>query len=441
MTDDPATTGGGADRPLLLVAYDGTSTSPFELADELAGLCDLAWLVDRADPTLGPLARLLPRYGPVIDRAGRTEAEVVAEARALAVDGVIAFSDGQLATAAAVARALGLPANPPEVVEALTDKVAQRARLADGGIAGPRTARLAAGTTPDRAAEACDWDLGACVVKPCRGTGSRDTWRADGRTGLLAGLQRVAGPDGTLPEDLIVEEWLDGDPGQTADGLADYVSVEAMAVGGRVTPLAITGKFPLAAPCRETGNFLPHNLDGPAAAAVRDLAVAAPGALGVRTGALHIEIKLTPDGPRVIEVNGRVAGGAIDRLLADELGTTLTRLAAAAAVGRPIAVEAFVPRAEAGPFRAAWFLQAPAGARRLAAAGGLERLAAHPWVDATTWNRTVGDALDWRDGSQGYVVSVLATVPDVGALASLPTALAGLLELSFDDADGAADAP
>ena len=37
-------------------------------------------------------------------------------------------------------------------------------------------------------------------------------------------------------------------------------------------------------------------------------------ALGVSTGCLHTEVKFTPDGPEIIEVNGRVGGGVPEML-------------------------------------------------------------------------------------------------------------------------------
>jgi len=57
---------------------------------------------------------------------------------------------------------------------------------------------------------------------------------------------------------------------------------------------------------------------------VPDLATAATKALRVRTGFLHTEIKVTPSGPRVIEVNGRLGGG-LPNLLQQAAGFDLLR--------------------------------------------------------------------------------------------------------------------
>jgi len=95
---------------------------------------------------------------------------------------------------------------------------------------------------------------------------------------------------------------------------ADYVSVESLVAYGEISHLAVTGRFPLARPFRETGMFIPADLPQAQQAVVLEVATAALRALGVQTGCFHTEIKLTPSGPRVIEVNGRLGGGVPDML-------------------------------------------------------------------------------------------------------------------------------
>jgi len=71
----------------------------------------------------------------------------------------------------------------------------------------------------------------------------------------------------------------------------------------------VTGRFPLAPPFRETGSFLPSDLGPADQDAVVALAGAASEAMQVLNGLLHTEIKMTPEGPRIVEINGRVGGG------------------------------------------------------------------------------------------------------------------------------------
>jgi biotin carboxylase len=85
--------------------------------------------------------------------------------------------------------------------------------------------------------------------------------------------------------------------------------------------------------------FVPAAVDDASRDLVLDLATAATKALSVRTGFLDTEIKLTPSGPRVIEVNGRLGGGLPD-LLQQAAGFDLLRWTLRAALGEPVTVGA-----------------------------------------------------------------------------------------------------
>jgi biotin carboxylase len=354
---------------------------------------------------------------------------VVGELHSLGVAGVVAFTDSQLLTAALIGEALGLAGNPSGAVVTLTDKVAQREALRVAGLPGPRFVTVSSSTTPEELTGLLGTLEFPVVIKPRRGSGSQDTERAHDRAEAEARLAARLAVGGC--PDLIVEEWLE-DLGNAGGPFADYVSVEAVARGGIVVPLAVTGKFPLADPCRETGNFLPHHLGPDDARAVEALAVRAAGALGVVSGALHVEVKLTPAGPRIIEVNGRIGGGGIDALYAMVHGRSLTGIAVSVALGEPLDLDpspgTTVPP---GGFAYACFLQAPMSARSLTGLGNLEPLQRLTGVEATMVNRQVGDTLDWRDGSQGYLVSVRGVADSLEALARVPADVESRVDITW----------
>ena len=152
------------------------------------------WVVEAGDPSLGSWARLLPRLGRVVDVAGRSSGEVAAELRDLGVDGVLAFTDTQLLTAARLGEALGSDGNPVEVVRALTDKVVQREVLAAVGLPGPRHVAVDADAGPDGLAGLLAGLRFPVVVKPRRGSGSRDTVRFDDADGATRYLRRASVP-------------------------------------------------------------------------------------------------------------------------------------------------------------------------------------------------------------------------------------------------------
>jgi biotin carboxylase len=159
----------------------------------------------------------------------------------------------------------------------------------------------------------------------------------------------------------------------------------------------VTGKFPLAPPLRETGYVVPSTLPESARLRVLDLATAALGALRVRHGATHIEIKLTPAGPRIIEVNGRV-GGYVADLIRRATGYDLIRAAITAALGRPCAP----PATAASRCAFQYFVTPPMDAVGLNDLGGLETLAQRRGLTVEPV-ASVGDRLDWRRGTLTYV--------------------------------------
>ena len=71
----------------------------------------------------------------------------------------------------------------------------------------------------------------------------------------------------------VLEEYIpDADVELCGAEFANYVSVEAFVCEGRITTLAVTGRTPPAWPFRETGFFIPAEIDGKHAAAVVDAA-------------------------------------------------------------------------------------------------------------------------------------------------------------------------
>jgi biotin carboxylase len=355
---------------------------------------------------------------------------VIDDLRGERVEGAIAFNDKQVLLAAFLADALGLECNAPHVIDRLTDKYAQRAALAAGGIDVPGFRLIPPGTNATVAAAAVAELRLPLVIKPLRGDSSRDVVSVAEIDQLEAALgAAIAGNPGS---GFVVEEYLpDGDPA-SRPGLGGYVSVEAIVQEGTPVPVAVTGKFPLVEPFREAGNFMPHPLGTGEVAGVLDLACRTARALGVHSGALHIEIKLTPAGPRIIEVNGRIGGGAIDGIYQKRTGTSLTELAARVALGQPVELTAETPAEWSGPFTYEFFAQPPTAAARFVGVAGGASIVGTAGAETVAVNREPGDELDWRAGSQGYVLRVGGVASDRSALASVPGALVEAAGIEYD---------
>jgi len=176
--------------------------------------------------------------------------------------------------------------------------------------------------------------------------------------------------------------------------------------------LALTGRFPMAENFRETGFFIPAALDDADRQSVLDLVTRSIEVLGVTTGCLHSEVKFSPDGPRVIEVNGRVGGG-VPEMINRAAGIALLELTLRLALGEPVRIDGPVPTERIG-YR--FFLQPPAVSATVIAITGVDAVSDYPGVDAITVHQGPGADLDWRDGSRNHIMAVVGSARDYGEL-------------------------
>lgn len=414
--------------PRLGIAHGDRGAPALQVAEAAAGLCEIVWLVDARDAAVARTGRLLGRLGQVVDVAGSPAREAAGVLAPLRLQGIATFYDTGLLWLAEVASLLGLDFHSPAVARALAGKACQRECLRAAGVPVPWFRAVQAPPARDVADELARTAPYPVVLKPSRGSGSFHTYRVEDAATLSRLLASV--PAG----EMVVEAELRGAASQRCGGFADYLSVESVASGGELRHLALTGRLPVAAPYRETGFFVPAALPPDRQGEVLDCASAAIEALGVRQGALHTEVKLTDEGPRVIEVNGRAGGGVADlvRLAGSEL--SLYRLALRVALGEDVepalAGSVIGPPTGGGPgdgyrfprvgYR--FFYQPPAGARRLIGLEGLEELGRAPGVAALQVNRPVGAELDARLGTRNHLFSLWGSADDhdgVLAMASM----------------------
>ncbi|MGX6601991.1 ATP-grasp domain-containing protein [Micromonosporaceae bacterium Da 78-11] len=316
-----------ADLPTVLVPVGYGAASPTEVVRAAAGLARIVFAADEAaDRSFLDLLRDTATVLTAGDLDG-----YVRRARAAGVDGIVTFSDDRLELTADLAERLGLPHHTPAQVAAATWKPLQRLRLAEAGVEQLRY-RVVHG--PDDVDSAIAHVGLPAVAKPARGMGSRFTTAIRSAADLVRAVHEAAGPAAAgVP--LLLEEMLPGRPDLTAAGWGDYVSVEAVVTGGRPVNLMVTGKFPLAEPFREVGSLVPARLDRWTTNRVLALNGAAIRAVGLSCGLVHTEMKLTPDGPRIIELNPRL-GGLHESLVAGATGVSLVATALRAALNLPL---------------------------------------------------------------------------------------------------------
>ncbi|MFI6950304.1 ATP-grasp domain-containing protein [Streptomyces sp. NPDC050422] len=246
---------------------------------------------------------------------------------ALGFDGVITSCDYYLPMAARIAARLNLPGPAPAAVENACRKDATRRVLAEAGVPGPRFAVCGDHAEAVRAARELGLPLVLKPVDLCAGMFVR---RVDDEAGLaeahraLTGFPVNARGQRRAPV-VLLEEFLPG----------PEVSVETVTFAGRTEVVGVTDKTTGGEPAFvETGHMFPAALGDKDARVARETAVRAVDALGLDSVVAHTEIKLTPDGPRVVEVNPRPAGNRITELVRHVTGIDLAAACVDLALGQ-----------------------------------------------------------------------------------------------------------
>ncbi|WP_369173679.1 acetyl-CoA carboxylase biotin carboxylase subunit family protein [Streptomyces sp. R28] len=388
--------------PLLAVVYDRGSAGAVEIVASARKLCSVLFVCDESLPGAADTARQLGELAQVLDVTGMSPEKAGAALSALDVRGIVTFSERRLAATAELAAASGLPFHTPDVVAGLVDKQRQRARLHAAGV---QSTRCEAVRSVDDVPEAAARVGLPAVLKPRSGAGSVNTCRVDDLGQLVAVTEEFMA-DGAA--EYVLEELLVGDPGGAGAGFGDYVSVESVTSGGVVHHVCVTGKLPLAEPFRETGMFQPASLSPVLRSQVLALTEAAIHALGITGGVTHVEIKLTPDGPRLIEVNGRM-GGYVGALLRRSARFDLLRAALREALSLPVDL----PELSFPAVEYVYFVTPPADSgQTLTAMHGLDEVAALDGVWQVKAEAAAGRSLDWRNGTEGHLGTVHGTAAD-----------------------------
>jgi biotin carboxylase len=243
---------------------------------------------------------------------------------------VVAVDDGGTLLAASAASALRIPHSPIDAVEAARDKARMRQRFVAAGLPTPRFRVIAIDAEPEPIAPTLRYP---CVVKPLELSGSQGVIRADNAAAFPSVFRRVGAivagcsPNGGQPS-LLVEDFIDG----------AEVAVEGLLRRGQLEVLAIFDKpDPLNGPFfEETIYVTPSRLEQATQELVQQTTAAATGALGLTDGPIHAELRLTPDGPWVLEVAARSIGGLCSRTLRFGAGISLEELILREAAGLPL---------------------------------------------------------------------------------------------------------
>jgi len=294
-------------------------------------------------------------------------------------DAVVSVDDTALVLAARASEALGLPGNPSESTAAATNKAVFRDILKSAGLPGPWFRDVALSADPRVLAREVTYP---CVLKPLFLSASRGVMRANGAVEFVAAFQRIARiliePDvaprgGELAGRLLVEAFIPG----------AEVALEGMLGEGEFRLLAWFDKpDPLDGPVFEETLFVtPGRHPVPVQVAAVAAVDAAARALGLRTGPVHAELRLSPSAggvtPVVVELAPRSIGGHCSRSLVFGMGMSLEEVILRQALGLAPGSQEREARASGVmmlPIPRAGILRAVHGADAARAVAGIESL-------------------------------------------------------------------
>lgn len=330
--------------------------------------------------------------------------------------GVTSSSEYFVATAAAVAERLGLRGPDPRAVRDCRDKGTQRERLRAARVGAPLF--ITADSAPEAVHAAQTIGL-PVVVKPVSGTGSsgvrlcHNFCEVEEHARQLLG--RVENERGIrVPRRVLVEQFVSG----------PEFSVETF--GTEV--IGITGKHVGEPPhFVETGHDFPRPLPEAEAESLRRATTEALSALGLGWGPAHTELRLTDEGPKIIEVNPRLAGGMIPELVRLAAGVDMVSETLRAVAGMPR-----VPRAREGRFASLRFV-IPERRGRLVSVEGLEDAARVPGVVSVRMYVRPGDSVGRRGDFRDRVGHVIALGDDFEKAKAAAERALGLIRSVVDE--------
>ena len=306
-------------------------------------------------------------------------------------DGVICGAcDTSVQTAAAVCEHFNLPGNTMAIAKRATDKLLMLKAFERGGVPHPAYQFI----PRDAVATALPTLPYPLISKPVDSSGSRGINLITCPEEYLAKVTESseAGRSG----DILLEEYLDG----------NEISVEVVVLRGEPYVLQVTDKITTGTPhfC-EIGHSQPAALSGALRQKVEVVAKGACRAVGLQNSPAHIEMKLTKNGPRMVEMGARMAGDTISTYLIDTSlqGVDMAETAIRIALGEDFELPAYRNSGE-------WSAVRMIGSRKgtLTSMSGTEAARAVPGVVNVTFMGKVGrhyEAARSNSDRVGFVVA------------------------------------
>lgn len=217
------------------------------------------------------------------------------------IDGIMTLAaDMPMRTVAKVANELGLAGISEQTALNATNKAVMRQCLKQHNVPIPEFYKV---NTKEEYLDAIGMFKTMCIVKPADNSGSRGV----NLISDLANLDEINkafeySMSCSHSGDIVVEEFMEG----------PEVSVETLSVDGVCHIIQMTDKLTTGAPYFvEMGHNEPSVLPKDITTRIAQVARDAVLAIGIENGPSHTEIKVTTDGPKIVELGARLGGDNI----------------------------------------------------------------------------------------------------------------------------------
>lgn len=219
------------------------------------------------------------------------------------INGIMTLaSDMPMRTVAIVAKELNLIGISEETAIKATNKVKMRDALYENNVPCPAYFKVNKKEEYIKSVNQIKNMNCKCIVKPADNSGSRGIYLIssyeENEVDTAFKYSKKYSRDG----DILVEEYMEG----------PEVSVETLSIDGKCNVIQITDKLTTGAPYFvEMGHSQPSKLDIETKKKIKEIAIAANHAIGIENGPSHTEIKITKNGPKIVELGARLGGDNI----------------------------------------------------------------------------------------------------------------------------------
>lgn len=238
------------------------------------------------------------------------------------VDAILGVDETSTLAAATLSEALRHQHNPLSSVHAARDKYEMRQRFLKESVPSPVSLLR---SLDDRLGQEAERTLYPAVLKPLNLSSSQGVLRVNNPGEFHLAAERIAAILRNKSREILVEEFISG----------PEVALEGLLIAGNLHTLTLFDKpDPLEGPAfEETIYITPSRFPQPVQRQIHEIVQKGCTALGLKEGPVHAEVRLTLQGPRIIEIAARSIGGLCSQTLRFGTGVSLEEIILRHAIG------------------------------------------------------------------------------------------------------------